>query len=56
MLHENGVTAFNEPGALVTPAIFKLYQQILGAGDVPFYSFFIADGRGIVDRTASKAR
>ncbi len=50
MLHENGVTAFNEPGALVTPAIFKLYQQILGADDVPFYSFFIADGRGIVDR------
>ena len=50
MLHHNGVTAFNEPGALVSPEIFKLYQQILGADDTPFYSFFIADGRGIVDR------
>ncbi|HZM11200.1 MAG TPA: amidohydrolase [Candidatus Limnocylindrales bacterium] len=50
MLHQNGVTAFNEPGALVTPQIFKLYQQILGAEDTPFYSFFIADGRGIVDK------
>lgn len=50
MLHQNGVTAFNEPGALITPPIFKLYQQILGADDTPFYSFFIADGRSIVDR------
>lgn len=50
MLHRNGVTAFNEPGALITPPIFLLYQQILGAEDTPFYSFFIADGRGIVDR------
>jgi len=50
MLHQNGVTAYNEPGALVTPAVWKLYQQILGADDVPFYSFFIADGRGIVDK------
>ncbi len=50
MLHQNGVTAFNEPGALITPPIFKLYQKILGAEDTPFYSFFIADGRGIVDR------
>ena len=50
MLHQNGVTAFNEPGALITPPIFKLYRQILGAEDTPFYSFFIADGRGIVDR------
>jgi predicted amidohydrolase YtcJ len=50
MLHHNGVTAFNEPGALVTPQIFKLYQEILGAEDTPFYSFFIADGRSIVDK------
>lgn len=49
MLHRNGVTAFNEPGALITPPIFKLYRQILGDDDTPFYSFFIADGRGIVD-------
>lgn len=50
MLHRNGVTAFNEPGALITPQIFRLYQEILGADNTPFYSFFIADGRGIVDR------
>lgn len=50
ILHQNGVTAFNEPGALITQPIFKLYQQILGANETPFYSFFIADGRGIVDR------
>ncbi|HXY82641.1 MAG TPA: amidohydrolase family protein, partial [Candidatus Saccharimonadales bacterium] len=50
MLHQNGVTAYNEPGALITPDLWKLYKQILGSDDTPFYSFFIADGRGIVDR------
>jgi len=50
MLHQNGVTAINEPGALITPPTWKLYQQFLGAEDTPFYSFFIADGRGIVDQ------
>jgi predicted amidohydrolase YtcJ len=50
MLHQNGVTSFNEPGALISPQIFSLYQKILGAEETPFYSFFIADGRGIVDR------
>lgn len=50
MLQANGVTAYNEPGALVTPAIWKVYQAILGADATPFYSTFIADGRGIVDR------
>lgn len=50
MLHANGVTAFNEPGALVTPAIWKVYQQILGDEATPFTSTFVADGRAIVDR------
>jgi predicted amidohydrolase YtcJ len=50
MLHQNGVTAINEPGALITPQIFEFYKSILGADSTPFYSFFIADGRGIVDR------
>jgi len=49
-LHQNGVTAYNEPGALVTPEIWKLYQRILGADDTPMYSTFLADGRGIPDR------
>lgn len=49
-LHSNGVTAYNEPGALYTPDMWKLYQQILGAPDTPMYATFLADGRGIVDR------
>jgi hypothetical protein len=46
----NGVTAYNEPGALYTPEMWKLYEQILGAPDTPMYSTFLADGRGIPDR------
>ena len=48
--HANGVTAYNEPGALYTPDMWKLYEQILGAPDTPMYSTFLADGRGIPDR------
>ena len=48
-LHQNGVTAYMEPGALYTPDIWKLYQQILGAESTPFYSFFIPDARTQVD-------
>jgi predicted amidohydrolase YtcJ len=48
--HANGVTAYNEPGALYTPQMWKLYEQILGAPDTPMYSTFLADGRGIPDR------
>ena len=48
--HANGVTAYNEPGAIATPEIWKLYEQILGAPDTPMYSTFFADGRAIVDR------
>jgi predicted amidohydrolase YtcJ len=45
-LHQNGVTAFNEPGAILVPGAWELYQQILGADDTPFFSYFLADGRG----------
>ena len=48
-LHQNGVTAYCEPGALFTPDIWKLYERILGARETPFYSFFIVDGRSQVD-------
>jgi predicted amidohydrolase YtcJ len=48
-LHRNGVTAYNEPGALFTPDLWKLYQAILGADDTPFNSFFLVDGRAQVD-------
>jgi predicted amidohydrolase YtcJ len=49
-LHANGVTAYNEPGALYTLDMWKVYEQILGAPDTPMYSTFLADGRGIPDR------
>ena len=48
--HANGVTAYNEPGALYTPDMWKLYEQILGAPDTPMSSTFLADGRGIPNR------
>ncbi len=45
MLHNNGVTAYMEPGAVGTPALFAYYQKALGGPNVPMYSFFIADGK-----------
>ncbi len=49
MLHARGVTAFNEPGIIVTPEMWKLYQFMLGAADTPFYSYFFPDARQQVD-------
>jgi predicted amidohydrolase YtcJ len=34
-LHSRGVTAYNEPGALYTPDMWRIYQQILGADETP---------------------
>lgn len=48
-LHQNGVTAYMEPGALFTPDIWKLYQQILGSDATPFYSYFVVDARTQAD-------
>ncbi len=49
-LHSKGVTAYNEPGALLAPGLLEMYERILGAGDTPMYSFFIIDGRGYIDQ------
>ncbi|MEI6884727.1 MAG: amidohydrolase [Bacteroidota bacterium] len=49
-LHSKGVTAYNEPGALLAPGLIEMYQQILGADATPMYSFFIIDGRGYIDQ------
>jgi predicted amidohydrolase YtcJ len=49
-LHANGVTAYNEPGVIVTPELWKLYQQILGAEETPLYSYFLPDARQQVDK------
>jgi predicted amidohydrolase YtcJ len=44
-LHQHGVTAFNEPGIVWRSEPVELYQQILGADDVPLLSTFMVDGR-----------
>ena len=44
-LHQHGVTAINEPGIAWGLEPFDLYQQILGADDVPFRTSFLVDGR-----------
>ena len=48
-LHQNGVTAYMEPGALITPDIWRLYQPILGSDETPFYSYFVVDARAQAD-------
>jgi predicted amidohydrolase YtcJ len=52
-LHQNGVTAFNEPGAILVPGAWELYEAILGADDTPFSSFFLTDGRGPAEQGMS---
>ncbi len=44
-LHMHGVTAINEPGISWQIEPWELYQEILGADDVPFTSTFLVDGR-----------
>lgn len=44
MLHRKGVTAYNEPGALMDAGMAKLYLEVLGAEDVPMFSSFIVEG------------
>jgi len=45
MLHRNGVTAFNEPGAFIPEPMIPLYANVLGADSSPMYSFFIAESK-----------
>jgi len=49
-LHQNGVTAINEPGAQLAPGAWELYQAILGDEATPFSSTFLVDARGPADR------
>ena len=49
-LHQNGVTAINEPGAQLTAGSWELYQSILGDPDTPFSSTFLVDARGPAER------
>jgi predicted amidohydrolase YtcJ len=50
-LHQQGVTAFNEPGAVLLPGLWQLYQQQLGAADVPLYSTFFPDARSQMNQS-----
>ncbi|MCP4260030.1 MAG: amidohydrolase [Planctomycetes bacterium] len=45
MLHQNGVTALNEPGAYIPEPMIPLYSNVLGAVSTPMYSFFIAESK-----------
>ncbi len=40
ILHNNGVTAYNEPGTFILPSHLPIYNAILGADATPMYSFF----------------
>ncbi len=53
-LHSRGVTAICEPGAIITPNVFRIYQKVLGADDVPFNTYFIPDGRTIFEKHGEK--
>lgn len=44
LLHQNGVTSYNEPGALVDESAAALYKKILASPDTPMYSYFIYEG------------
>jgi len=44
-LHMNGVTAINEPGISWKIEPWHLYEELLGAPEVPFSSTFLVDGR-----------
>jgi len=45
MLHSNGITAYNEPGAFIPEPMIPLYASVLGAKSTPMYSFFIAESK-----------
>lgn len=52
-LHQNGVTAFNEPGAILVPGAWELYEHVLGDEGTPFFSYFLTDGRGPAEQGMS---
>ncbi|MEM7095811.1 MAG: amidohydrolase [Actinomycetota bacterium] len=54
-LHRNGVTAFNEPGAILVKGGWAMYEEILGHPDTPFASYFLTDGRGPAELDMSHA-
>ena len=45
LLHQNGVTAYSEPGAFIPANMVATYEEILGAKDTPMYSFFVPESK-----------
>jgi predicted amidohydrolase YtcJ len=45
ILHSNGVTAFNEPGALIDSNVLLAYKLTLQRLTTPMYSFFIPEAK-----------
>lgn len=45
LLHQNGVTAYMEPGAFIAPGSEQMYLDILGDENTPMYSFFIPESK-----------
>ncbi len=48
LLHQGGVTAFNEPGGVYTPDILQAYQFVLGAESTPMSTYLIPEARSLV--------
>ncbi|MBL7982549.1 MAG: amidohydrolase [Flavobacteriales bacterium] len=43
-LHRKGITAYNEPGAVMDASLARLYAEVLGGADVPLFSSFLVEG------------
>ncbi|MBL8002292.1 MAG: amidohydrolase [Flavobacteriales bacterium] len=43
-LHRKGITAYNEPGAVMDASMARLYAEVLGGADVPLFSSFLVEG------------
>ena len=45
MLHQKGVTAYNEPGAFIPDYMIDTYLDVLGSESTPMYSFFTPESK-----------
>ncbi len=45
MLHQKGVTAYNEPGAFIPAYMIDTYIEVLGSESTPMYSFFSPESK-----------
>ncbi|WP_434139253.1 amidohydrolase [Photobacterium leiognathi] len=45
MLHQKGITAYNEPGAFIPENMIQLYLDVLGNESTPMYSYFTPESK-----------